>query len=310
MTQLLEWVQQYGLFAVFFNVLAEQIGAPIPAYPMLIVAGAMAAQGHYSVAAVLVVAVIAALIADLIWYAAGGRYGERVLRVLCRVSLSPDSCVRQTESIFTRWGSASLMVAKFIPGFASVATAISGVLRIHLGKFILFDGIGALLWAGLGIAIGYIFNAAIEDILSAMASLGRWGLIFLVSAFALFALSKWWQRHRFIAALKMNRITVSELQEMIESGQAPAIIDVRSEESQHRSGRIPGAISMQKVDATAADVIALAQTREVIVYCACPNEASAATIAKALIASGALRVRPLLGGIDAWRVAGYPVERA
>jgi membrane protein DedA with SNARE-associated domain/rhodanese-related sulfurtransferase len=309
MTQLLSWVQQYGLIAVFLNVLIEQIGVPVPAYPMLIVAGAMAAQGHYGVAAVLVCAVLAALIADLFWYAAGGRYGNRVLRTLCRVSLSPDSCVRQTESIFERWGSRSLMFAKFIPGFATVATALSGVLRVRLSHFVFFDAIGATLWAGLGIGIGYVFHHAIEDILNVMAQLGRWGAILLVSAIALFVLSKWWQRHRFTKALLMDRITVNELNQLMSQGKSPAIIDVRSPESQKRNGRIPGAITMQKVEDNAAVVANLADVREVVIYCACPNEASAATLAKALMHAGVLRVRPLLGGIDAWKGAGFDVER-
>ena len=143
MAQLVDLIQYYGLAFVFVNVLLLQAGLPVPAYPTLIITGALATRGGASVPALVAVAVVAALIADLAWYSAGRRFGSGVLKTICRISLSPDSCVRQTEAIFTRWGAQSLMVAKFIPGFASVATAMAGVLRVPLWRFVPADAIGA-----------------------------------------------------------------------------------------------------------------------------------------------------------------------
>ena len=99
----------------------------------------------------------ATLIADNLWYWAGERLGRRVLRLMCKLSLTPDGCVRQTESIFLRFGPASLVVAKFVPGFASVSTAMSGALHIRRATFVLFDAIGSALWIGLGVALGWLF---------------------------------------------------------------------------------------------------------------------------------------------------------
>ena len=108
-------IAQYGLALVFANVLAEQIGLPVPAVPTLIVAGALAADGTLSALTLFGVAVVASGIADTIWYVAGRLYGRAVMRTFCRISLSPDSCVRQTEDRFERWGALTLVLAKFIP---------------------------------------------------------------------------------------------------------------------------------------------------------------------------------------------------
>lgn len=308
MQQLVFLLEQYGLTFVFLHVLAEQAGIPLPAYPTLIVAGALAAHANYDVAQLLLVAVTAALIADCAWYLAGARLGRPVLRTLCRISLSPDSCVRQTESIYIRWGAPSLLVAKFIPGLAAVATALAGSIGTRLWVFLLFDGIGALLWAGLAVGLGAAFQSTINDVIAVLEQLGKWGLIGIVAAFALFVASKWWQRQRFYRQLRMARISVGELRDLLDRGELPVILDVRTPLAQGKDGRIPGAIS---IDAeTLHDKPAeLSAAGEVIVYCAGPNEASAALVAKRLIQQGYSRVRPLHGGIDAWIAAGYAIER-
>ncbi len=308
MNHLLELLQYYGLAFVFVNVLALQAGLPMPAYPTLIVTGALASRGGYSMAALLATAVAASLIADILWYAAGRRIGGRVLQTLCRVSLSPDSCVRQTESIFTRWGAPSLMVAKFVPGFASVATAMAGVLRIPLWRFIPADAIGAALWSGVAIALGYIFRDAIDDVLAVLQAMGEIGLVVIALAFVAYVLWKWWQRKLFIRQLVMDRITVDELKQLIGEGRVGTVVDVRSPISQAVTGRIPGAVTVdpQKMK---FDLVGVEPESEVVVYCACPNEATAVKVAKALIQHGFKRVRPLHGGIDAWIEAGLEVQR-
>jgi len=308
MSHLLDLLQYYGLAFVFINVLALQAGFPVPAYPTLIVTGALAARGNYSLAALLATAVSASLIADLGWYSVGRRVGGPVLRTLCKISLSPDSCVRQTESIFARWGAQSLMVAKFIPGFASVATAMAGVLRVPLWRFVPADAIGATLWSGVAIALGYIFRNAIDDVLAVLQEMGKIGLMLIVLAFAAYVLWKWLQRRRFIRQLVMDRITVDEVRQLIDDGNIGMVIDVRSPMAQEITGRIPGAVTVDPQNMT-FDLIAVEPQSEVVVYCACPNEATAVKVAKALQQHGFKRVRPLHGGIDAWIAAGHEVER-
>ena len=308
MNHLLDLLQYYGLAFVFINVLALQAGLPVPAYPTLIVTGALAARGGYSLPALLGTAVAASLIADLSWYSLGRRVGGPVLRTLCRISLSPDSCVRQTEAIFTRWGAQSLMVAKFIPGFASVATAMAGVLRVPLWRFVPADAIGAALWSGVAIALGYIFRNAIDDVLVVLQEMGKIGLVLIVLAFVAYVFWKWLQRKRFIRQLIMDRISVDEVRRLMDEGRLGMVIDVRSPMSQQVTGRIPGAVTVDPQNLK-YDLIAVEPQSEVVVYCACPNEATAAKVAKALIQHGFKRVRPLHGGIDAWIEAGHEVER-
>ena len=173
MQTLVTLLEQYGLAFVFLHVLTEQAGVPLPAYPTLIVAGALSARADYTAPELVAVAVAAAVIADLAWYFSGARLGRPVLRTLCRVSLSPDSCVRQTESIYLRWGAPSLLVAKFIPGFAAVATALAGTLGTRAWAFVIFDGLGALLWAGLAVALGVVFQHAVNDVLEVLEQLGK-----------------------------------------------------------------------------------------------------------------------------------------
>jgi len=308
MSNLVTLIEHYGLALVFVNVLMLQAGLPVPAYPTLIVTGALAARSPYTLPGLVATAVAASVVADVGWYMVGRRFGGRVLKTLCRISLSPDTCVRQTETIFTRWGAPSLAVAKFIPGFASVATAMAGIVRLAPWRFVLFDAIGAALWSGVAIAIGYVFRDAVNDVLAVLTAMGRIGLVVIVAAFVIYLLWKWVQRQRFIRQLRMDRMTVAELRDLVTSGTPTTVIDVRSPLSQAVTGRIPGAIT---VDATnlRPELLAIEPTSEVVVYCACPNEASAVKVAQALRQRGFQRVRPLTGGIDAWIEAGQEVER-
>lgn len=303
---LLDLIEQYGLPFVFGNVLIEQLGAPIPAYPTLVMTGALLERSAYSAPMLVFTGVVAALIADYFWYLAGRKFGGRVLARLCKISLSPDSCVRQTESVYVRYGPASLLVAKFIPGFASVASALAGAIGTGPAKFVLFDTLGALLWVGSAVFLGSLFSSAVTDLLDVLAELGKWGILLIALAFAVYLGKKWWQRHTFLKDLRMARITVDELDLLLKSGNPPTIIDVRSTRAQE-SGRIPGAMVLTDDDLSAL-VVNSDTNSEVIIYCACPNEASAAKVAKKLMQRGYTKVRPLTGGIDAWVAAGYKVD--
>jgi membrane protein DedA with SNARE-associated domain/rhodanese-related sulfurtransferase len=306
MSSLLHLIEHYGLAAVFLNVLIEQLGMPLPAYPTLLVTGALLQRGSHSAGMLLATAVGAALLADLVWYLAGRRYGRAVLARLCRISLSPDTCVRQTEGLYLRWGAPSLLVAKFIPGFASIGSALAGSVGTRRSVFLLFDGLGAALWAGSAIWLGSVFSAALGDVLDMLEQLGKWGLLLILLALAAFIANKFWQRGRFLKSLRMARISVDELHRLHSSGAAPVVVDVRAPPAQ-REGRIPGAIavSLDDIDALELD---LPQDAELVIYCACPNEASAAKLAKQLMQKGYTRVRPLHGGIDAWVAAGHALE--
>lgn len=301
--------EHYGVGLIFLNVLLEQLGLPIPAVPTLIAAGALVADGRLSGYAVLAVAVLASVIADSTWYLAGRRYGNGIMKTLCRVSLSPDSCVRQAEVRFERWGASLLLFSKFIPMAALIAPPLAGAMRIRWPIFLLFSTCAAIAWGSAGIGAGLLFHHQVEYVLGTLEDMGRWGLIVIGVILALYIALRYIQRRRFFRMLRMARITADELHDMIEGGTNPIVIDVRSHASRSLDGRrIPGALLVDM----AAPLSVLPEPprdRDVVVYCTCPNEASAARVAKALMLRGFTRVRPLLGGLDAWVEAGYAVDR-
>lgn len=301
------WVAHLGPPILFLLVLAQQAGVPYPITPVLIVAGAVSVHGHLPAAEVIGLAVAAACIADLCWYTAGLRLGGRALKALCALSLSPDSCVSDTERWFGRLGTRVLLVAKFVPGLGLVSTAMAGVSRARLDGFLVYDLIGNALWVTAAVGSGVLFHDAVGDVLGVLAELGYWSIVLLAFALAAFLAVKFWQRHTLIRELRLSRITVPELKELVDLGRAPVIIDALAPASRRREGMIPGSIPVEilQLDSGATT---LPRDAEVIVYCACPNEASAARIAQQLIRMGCIRVRPLTGGIFAWKDAGLEVE--
>ncbi|HTO59323.1 MAG TPA: rhodanese-like domain-containing protein [Pseudomonadales bacterium] len=288
---------------MFGCVILDQGGLPFPAYPLMIVAAALATNAGEPLAPILFAATLGALFADLLWFAGGRRFGAMLLKLMCRVSLSPDSCVGLTRRIYGRYGAPSLVVAKYVPGFAAVATTLAGESGTRLARFLLYDGVGAMLWAAGAIALGAIFHEAVEVMLDELEQLGHIAIALLLAGLAGFVAFKWWQRYRFKMRIRMSRITVDELNDLIASGE-PTILDVRSAERRAQSGWIPGSVYFD--DETA---IELPKDRDIVVYCDCPNDASAAVMADKLKQRGLARVRPLAGGIDAWIERGHSIER-
>jgi membrane protein DedA with SNARE-associated domain len=265
MRTILHRLLQHGLSLVFANVFLEQIGIPIPALPTLVVAGALAARGRLSLLPLLGAALAASVLADAVWYLVGRWKGHKVLRLVCRISLSPDSCVRQTESLFERRGMISLLFAKFIPGYNTVAPPLAGAMGTSLPAFLLWDALGSLLWIGSGVGVGWVFHTAVGRALDYLDTLGLWALIVLAVGFALVVTVKYLQRRRLLRLLELARITVYELRALIDKGQAPTIVDVRTQ-SRFREGRIPGALRMtfEELDEKLAGV---PREREVVLYC-------------------------------------------
>lgn len=299
---------QYGVLLVFVNVLVEQAGLPVPAVPTLVVAGALAGGGLLSLPGVLAAAWLACLLADGAWFFAGRRYGAGVMRTLCRVSLSPDTCVKQSELRFQRWRGRVLLVAKFVPGLSTVAPPLVGALGLRPAVFLLMDGLGSLIWVAAAVGLGYALAPQIDHVLETLSQAGTIALQVVAVLLALYVLFKWWQRQRLIRVLRMARISVDELQAAMAHEPAPVVVDVRSQASRLVDARvIPGALlaDLGGVDQAVKDI---PLETELVMYCTCPNEASAALAAKILMQQGYRRVRPLHGGLDAWAAAGYPVQ--
>jgi membrane protein DedA with SNARE-associated domain/rhodanese-related sulfurtransferase len=298
----------YGVPLVGLNVLLQQLGLPIPAVPTMMLAGALAMSGRIDFAAAFVISVVASLVADLLWYWAGRRYGYPVLRFLCRISLSPDTCVRQTEGIFERWGFFSVVVSKFVPGFSTVAPPIAGALKMGTGPFIAASAASAALWVGAAMVAGAVFARQIDVVLAWVeghVALAALAIGIAAGAYIAAKAIARWRMSRFLAAAM---ITVDELRERLAAEPRPFLIDVGSGLAHRARPHIPGAVLLD------LDAIAHAgdfpDDRDIVLYCACPNEESARRGAQLLMQKGYRRVRPLAGGIDAWLAAGHPVEHA
>ena len=300
---LLQFIEVYGLWVVFVCVLMDQGGLPTPAYPPIIVTASLAVDRGGSLAAIFFVAVLAAILADLLWYICGRHFGATMLRLMCKISLSPDSCVGATRRVYSRWGAKSPIFAKYVPGLAAVATTLAGESRFSLTRFIIYDFIGAALWAAGAVALGVIFDDAVDAVLLALEQLGSYALLMLALALALFIAVKWRHRRSFLMQIQMARITPEELDALMRHRTNLTILDVRSAEDRARAGWIPGSIHVADIDGLQLDASA-----EVVIYCDCPNDASAAVAARRLEERGVAKVRPLAGGFGAWRRGGRKME--
>ena len=305
MEALIHIIETYGLWVVFVSVLLDQGGLPTPSYAPMIVTAALARDAGEPLWPILLVGSIAALLADITWFAGGRRYGAQLLRLMCRVSLSPDSCVGTTRRIYDKFGAPSLMLAKYIPGFAAVSTTLAGQAGTRWPRFLVFDFLGAVLWVSGAVILGAVFHQAVGTLLDTLEGLGHVAVMMLVLAVVLFVAYKWWQRQRFLREIRMARISSDELRAALRSTPGLMLIDVRSAESRARSGWIPGSIAVRDVAELKGD-----PDGAIVVYCDCPNDASAAVVARKLKALGFKHVRPLAGGISAWRELGFPVEQA
>jgi membrane protein DedA with SNARE-associated domain/rhodanese-related sulfurtransferase len=300
-------VQHHGLLIVLGTVLLNGAGIPIPSYPILMMAGALMLTDGPSPLVILLTAAVAAMFADLGWYLAGAHFGRRIPAFLCKLSLSPDSCVRQTETVYIRAGPLALLFARFVPGLGNIAVVLSGILGVGLPLFLLLDALGAALYFTVPIILGRLFHDTIDSLLLTLTRLGQYGLMLVAVALAIYLLGRWIRRRLFIRQLRMDRISVSELAVLIDRGESPVIFDVRTAEARLRDGIIPGSLAAHHSDiATALE--AYPHEIEVVVYCSCPNEASAATAARHLKRAGFKKIRPLLGGIEAWSQAGRAIE--
>ena len=267
MNALVQYILHYGVPLVFLNVLLEQLGLPVPAVPALIIAGALSREGRISSTHVLLASVIASLLADSLWFALGRRYGYRILRTLCRISLSPDSCVRDTEARFERWGLKSLLIAKFIPGFSTVAPPLAGAARRRTAAFLAYDAMGALIWAGSAVATGRAFHHAIDRVLAALENLGGWAIVVVSCSLAAVVILKWWQRAAFMKKLRLARIQPRELKQLLDEGARPVVLDVRNLATRKRDPRrIPTAI-LATTDAIAEHLSHLPPHTEIVLYC-------------------------------------------
>lgn len=301
MRDLIDLLIQYDFLLVFLVTLAARIGAPLPAAPLLVVAGGLAAAGRLSAMSLVLASVLANILGDAIWFVAGRIHGHRVLRLLCRVSLSPDVCVRQSESLIARWGGGSLMAAKFLPGISVVAAPMAGALGMAWRRFVAYDAIAGLVWTCCFLGLGLVFSDQIQDIVDALANAGKLAVLVIGAALLALVAWRWWRRRRTMRLQgEVERISVEDAAALLAQDLTPQFIDVRSEAGRAVDPRtLPGALNIP-LSEIAASAAGLPQDRLLVLYCNCPNEVSALHGARQLLDRGLPRVLALEGGLDAW----------
>ena len=287
---------------------AEQIGLPLPAVPALLAVGALAAHGRSSIPLVLGAISAAALAIDFVWYELGRRRGARVLVRLCQLSLEADSWLRRAESTFARYGARSMLAAKFIPGLTTVMPPLAGVFAITRGRFALYDLAGVLLWAGTWLALGYFFSDAIVLITAKASALGRMLGLVIVTALAGYILVKYGRRRLFLKKLRTAPVSPEALKRRLDAGDDVTIVDLRTAlDVAATPYAIPGSRWLA-ADAIDGHEVELLRSRDVVLYCASPNDATSARVALQLKHKGISRVRPLEGGLAAWMALNLPVR--
>jgi membrane protein DedA with SNARE-associated domain len=308
MQELLRVLSQHGYGLLFLFVLAEQLGLPVPALPVLLAVGALAGEGRLSLGWAVVVAVLGAAASDLVWYGLGRYRGRPALHLVCRVTLEPDFCVWRAQDVFLRHGLRALLVAKFVPGLSTVAPPLAGLLGVPLFVFLVWDAAGAVLWAGVWMGAGYLLREQLELLAFFAARFAAASAIVLASGLAAYVLGAWARRRRFLRQHRMNRISPSELNQMLVSREKVLVADLRhSLDLGIEPVKIPGAVQMLPEDLMRRHS-EIAAAGDVVLYCSCPNEATSAHMALRLRRVGIHKVRPLAGGLQGWLAAGLPVE--
>ena len=268
MNQILEFLLRHGYAVLFVSVLVEQLGIPLPSIPILLAVGALAGRGDLAYVPALLVAVFACLIADNVWYWLGVYRGASILNLLCKISLEPDSCVRNTENMFLKYGPRGLLFSKFVPGLSTAACPLAGMFRMEIWKFCVFDGLGSLIWAGSYSLLGYIFRNQLEDLAAKALGMGSWLLALVVTAAGSWILWKYLARRRFYNELRIARITPPELLALLDGGMPLTLVDVRNalEWKEGGAAKLPGALHMsfEEMEQRLAEI---PLDRDVILYC-------------------------------------------
>ena len=298
----------YGYILLFGWVLVEQFGIPLPATPVLLAAGGLSAEHQLSFGAAFLAGFLACMIADTSWFLIGRRYGHHVLRILCKLSMEPTICVRRTQDSFGRRPSVMLMFAKFVPGLATLAAPVAGENGMSLGRFLFFDGIGASLWLLALLTGGRLFADALKRDPSLLNLVGRFSGVLLVLGILGFFIVRVYRRRMVLKKLVASRLEPEELKAQLDAGEQVYIVDLRHPlELMAEPYTLPSAMHFSP-DALAARHGEIPRDRDVVLFCTCPSEATAAKTAMTLHKLGIERVRPLRGGYDEWKRLGFPLD--
>jgi membrane protein DedA with SNARE-associated domain len=265
MAHTVQFLVQHGYLLLFIWLLAEQAALPLPSLPLLLACGALARTGKLDLYLILLYGIAACLLADNIWFQLGRHRGAKILRFICRVALEPDSCVRQTENAFLKYGMRSLLVSKFVPGLNAVAAPLAGSSGASLGRFLWFDCLGSLIWISTYVGAGYIFSDQLETVAVYATRMGSGLGLLVVGLPAAWIAWKFVQRRRFLKKLAIARITAEQLWDKLQAGEDVLIVDLRNSLA-HETESIPGALRIS-AEELAVRYSEIPRDRDVVLVC-------------------------------------------
>lgn len=261
------FIRAYGYPALFGGMVLEQFTPPLPGEPLLLGAGALAGTGHFRLWIAAMLALAGTLVGDLIWYEVGRWGGHRVLKWMCRLSIEPDTCVRSGENTFARRGASVLLVAKFLPGLNSIGQPLAGALGMPRRRFVIFDALGAVLWVGVYVGLGYAFHDQLAEAAIFANRLGGWAIAIIAAVVGVHLGVKVSRRRLFLRQLRIARISPEELKAKLTAGEPVFIVDLRHElDVRAEPLVIPGALQMAPAVIEHGQA-AIPRDQEVVLYC-------------------------------------------
>jgi membrane protein DedA with SNARE-associated domain/rhodanese-related sulfurtransferase len=298
----------YGNLLLFAWILAEQLGIPLPAMPVLLAAGALTSGHVLNFGFAWLAGLAGALLADSAWFFVGRRYGQDVLRLLCKLSFEPAICVRRTREAFGRHRAATLIIAKFVPGLGTLASPIAGQNGMGFGVFLLFDSLGSALWLGGLLAAGRFFGDLLKRDPRLLDWAGNFSGVLLALGILGFLAWRIVRRRMILKQLFAGRLEPEELKRQMDAGEQLFIVDLRHPlELLPDPFTLPGALHLSP-EALAERSHEIPRDRDIVLYCTCPSEATSARTAMTLHKLGIERVHPLRGGYDEWKRLGFPLD--
>jgi membrane protein DedA with SNARE-associated domain/rhodanese-related sulfurtransferase len=303
MNETIRFLTEYDYWLLLGTILGRQACLPIPAYLIVVAAGALVRSDKLSPAGIAGLCILAFLVADLAWYGAGRKFGGKILHFACGLTRDSATCAHKATSAFDRHGVRILLVSKFIPGFDAVAAPLAGQSHVAVIRFLVFDGFGAAFWTGTYATLGYVFANQLDRIAVHLARVGALAAIAGTAMLGFYVLRRLARWLRFVRQFRLARITPEELRDQMNAGKDMLLVDLQKQALEG----IPGAVRISPHVLERSKAPGISPTREVVLYCTCPSEFTSARVALALRRNGVACVRPLAGGLRAWRERGFPV---
>ncbi len=192
--QLIEqYMLAYGYWAVFFGVMLENAGVPVPGETILLVAGYFASTGEFHLGLVMLTAATGAVIGDNIGFAIGHHFGRNVLLRVGRFFFLTPKRFAYMENYFERHGNKTILVARFITGLRVFAALLAGASKMPWRIFLVFNVAGAILWSVCITMLGYLFGQSLPLLIKWV---GRSGTVLLISAVVIAVVVWRVQKHR------------------------------------------------------------------------------------------------------------------